>query len=127
MQEMQEMWVRSLDWKDPLEKGMATHSGILAWKIHGQKSLVGHSLWAHRVRHDCEHAHTLASAVETRPDGTGWKLYLMASREARPRTMPDYGLIPQVAECCAWTPGGGHLPPEGQLPEEPQSGEVSRQ
>ena len=30
---MQEMWVRFLDWDDPLEKEMATHSSILAWKI----------------------------------------------------------------------------------------------
>ena len=30
---MQETWVQSLDWKDPLEKGMATHSKILAWRI----------------------------------------------------------------------------------------------
>ena len=30
---MQETWVRSLGWKDPLEKEMATHSGTLAWKI----------------------------------------------------------------------------------------------
>ena len=34
---MRETWVRSLDWEDPLEKGMATHSSILAWRIpvHG--------------------------------------------------------------------------------------------
>ena len=30
---MQETWIRSLHWEDPLEKGMATHSSILAWKI----------------------------------------------------------------------------------------------
>ena len=30
---MQESWVRSLGWEDPLEKGKATHSSILAWKI----------------------------------------------------------------------------------------------
>ena len=30
---MWETWVRSLDWEDFLEKGMATHSSILAWKI----------------------------------------------------------------------------------------------
>ena len=30
---MQETWVRSLDWEDPLEKGTATHSSILAWRI----------------------------------------------------------------------------------------------
>ena len=30
---MQEIWVRSLGWEDPLVKGMATHSSILAWKV----------------------------------------------------------------------------------------------
>ena len=30
---MQETWVSSLDWEDPLEEGMATHSSILAWRI----------------------------------------------------------------------------------------------
>ena len=32
---MQEAWVQSLGWEDPLEKGKATHSSILAWRIHG--------------------------------------------------------------------------------------------
>ena len=32
---MQETWVRSLGWEDPLEKGKATHSSILAGKFHG--------------------------------------------------------------------------------------------
>ena len=31
--EMQEMWVPPLGWEDPLEKGMATHFGILGWRI----------------------------------------------------------------------------------------------
>ena len=30
---MQETWVRSMGQQDPLEKGMITHSSILAWKI----------------------------------------------------------------------------------------------
>ena len=30
---MQESWVHSLGWEDPLEKGMATNSSILAWRI----------------------------------------------------------------------------------------------
>ena len=30
---VQETWVRSLGWEDPLEKEMATHSSIIAWKI----------------------------------------------------------------------------------------------
>ena len=33
MQELQETWVQSLGWQDPLEEGMATHSSILAWRI----------------------------------------------------------------------------------------------
>ena len=33
MQETQQMWVQSLGQEDPLEKEMATHSNILAWKI----------------------------------------------------------------------------------------------
>ena len=33
MQEVQETWVQSLDWEDPLEEGMATHSSILTWRI----------------------------------------------------------------------------------------------
>ena len=30
---MKETWVQSLGWEDPLEKGTATHSSILAWRI----------------------------------------------------------------------------------------------
>ena len=30
---MQDTWIRSLGWEDPMEKGMATHSSILAWRI----------------------------------------------------------------------------------------------
>ena len=42
---MQETWVRSLGLEDPLEKEMATHSSILAWKSHGQRNLAGYSPW----------------------------------------------------------------------------------
>ena len=33
MPSMQETWVQSLGWEDSLEKGIATHSSILAWRI----------------------------------------------------------------------------------------------
>ena len=46
---MWETWVRSLGWEDPLEEGMATHSGIFAWRIHGQRSLTGYSPWDNKV------------------------------------------------------------------------------
>ena len=43
MQEMQEIQVQSLGWEDPLEKEMATHSSILAWKTPWTENLVGYS------------------------------------------------------------------------------------
>ena len=45
---MKETQIRSLGWEDPLEKEMATHSSILAWRIHGQRSLVGYSPQSHK-------------------------------------------------------------------------------
>ena len=47
------MPLQSLGLEDPLEEGMAAHSSILAWRIHGQKSLA--RLWSmglQRVRHN---------------------------------------------------------------------------
>ena len=35
---MWQIWVQLLGWEDPLEKGMATHSSILAWRIHEQRN-----------------------------------------------------------------------------------------
>ena len=50
---LQETWVRSLGWEDPLEKGMATHSSILAWRIPGTGEPGGlPSMGSHRVGHD---------------------------------------------------------------------------
>ena len=38
----------TLGQEDPLEKGVATHSSVLAWTIHGQRSLVGYLPWGHK-------------------------------------------------------------------------------
>ena len=38
---MQTTWVQSLGWEDPLERGMATYSSILAGEFHGQRRLAG--------------------------------------------------------------------------------------
>ena len=48
MQDMQEMQVPSLGQEDPLEEEVSTHSSILAWETHGQRSLVGYSPWDRR-------------------------------------------------------------------------------
>ena len=50
---MQETWVQSLGQEDPLEKGMATHSSILAWEIPWTEEPGGlQSMGLQRVRHD---------------------------------------------------------------------------
>ena len=48
-----------------LEKGMATHSNILAGKSHGQRSLVGYSRWGHKETDMTEHAGTQAQWYNT--------------------------------------------------------------
>ena len=45
---MQETQVRSMGWKDPLEKGVATHSIILVWRIPWTEELVGYGPWGHK-------------------------------------------------------------------------------
>ena len=42
---VQETWVRSLGWEDPLEKEMATHSSILPWRISWTEEPGGYSPW----------------------------------------------------------------------------------
>ena len=51
--EMQDMWVQSLDSEDPLEKGMAIHSSILAWRIPWTKEPGGlQSMGLQSIVHD---------------------------------------------------------------------------
>ena len=49
---VQETRVQSLGWEDPLEKGMATHSSILAWRIPWAEEPGGQSMGSQRVGHD---------------------------------------------------------------------------
>ena len=50
---MQETRVRFLSWEDPLEKEMATHSSVLAWRFPGTGECGGLlSVGSHRVEHD---------------------------------------------------------------------------
>jgi len=73
---MQETWVPSPGQEDALAEGMATHSSILAWRIHGQRSLVGYSPWgckesdttevtSHAGTHSWDYVWTLYSAIDT--------------------------------------------------------------
>ena len=50
---MRETQVQSLCWEDPLEKGMATHSSIPAWRTPWTEKPGGlQSMWSQRVGHD---------------------------------------------------------------------------
>ena len=68
MQTSQEMWVLFLAQKDPLEKEMATHSSILAWKIPWTEEPGGlSSMGSQRVGHDlvAEHVYTHTQQIHT--------------------------------------------------------------
>ena len=50
---IQETWVHFLGWEDPLEKEMATHSSVLAWRIPWTEEPGGlQTMGSQRVRHD---------------------------------------------------------------------------
>ena len=69
---MQETWVRSLSWEDPLEKEMATHSSILAWRIPWTEEPCGlQSTGSQRVGHDWA-----TSLSYTLGRHTLWKMFL---------------------------------------------------
>ena len=53
---IQETWVQSLGWGDPLEESMATHSSILTWEIPWTEEPGGlQSMESQRVGHDLAH------------------------------------------------------------------------
>ena len=49
---MQEVWVQSLGWEDPLKKEMATCSSVFAWETPWTENTGGLQPWGCRVRHD---------------------------------------------------------------------------
>ena len=67
-----------------LEEDMATHSSILAWRIHGQRSLTGYSPWGHKESDMTEH--TCASHVCTHISFSMWT-WIFISLEEMPRSL----------------------------------------
>ena len=73
---MQDTWIRSLGWADPLEEGMATHSSILDWRIPwtvepGRLQ----PMMSQRVRHEC-HTHTKEGGIEKNSwSSQSWGIY----------------------------------------------------
>ena len=67
---VQKTHVQYLDQEDPMEEGPATHSSILASRIHGQRSLAGCSPWGHKeldtteqLTHTHTHTHNLVTEM----------------------------------------------------------------
>ena len=90
---MQESWVQSVDWKDPMEKGMATHSSILAWRIpRTQEPGRLQSVGSQSVGHDwVTHIHT---CIRMNKEGTslvGQWLRFWAPNAGGPGSIPHQG------------------------------------
>ena len=88
MQEMQETQVQSLSWEDPLEKGMATHSNILAWKIPWAEEPGGlQSKRFQKVRYDWgtkhRHIESLCYTPETNIIGIVNQLYFKKKKRKK--------------------------------------------
>ena len=76
---MPETWAQLLDWEDPLQKEMAIHSSVLAWRIPWTEEPGGlQSMGLHRVRHDqacrhaCAHTHTNGEKACDSTQDQGW-------------------------------------------------------
>jgi len=74
VQEIQETQVQSLGWEDPLEKEMATHSNIFAWRIPWTEDPGGlQPMGSQRVRHDL--------VTQQQQHGVVRKWFVMSVRE----------------------------------------------
>ena len=88
---VQETWVQSLGWEDPLEKGMAPHSSILAWRIPWTEEPGGlQSMGSQRVRHNwvTTTSSSIHKLLHQNFPKIRWKLLLM----------------PHYSSCMAWIP-----------------------
>ena len=92
---MWETWVRSLGWEDPLEKGKATHSSILAWRIP----------WAVCIVHGVTKSQTQRSDFHFQFSVAHWYRICLSMQETRVPALllEDPGSIP----------GSGRSPGEG--------------
>ena len=84
---MQETWVQSLGWEDPLEKEMATHSSILAWRIPWTEEPGGlQSIRSQRVLHDTDLMDvSLGDLRELVMDRGAWRAVIHGVAKSRTR------------------------------------------
>ena len=77
---VRENWVLSLCWEDPLEKEMATHSSILAWRIPWMRSLEGYIPWGHKESDTTEWLTLSLSTVTERLNRSCWQSWSVCNR-----------------------------------------------
>ena len=106
---MQETLVQSLDWEDPLEKGVTTVPVFLPREFHGQRSLVGYSPWGHKESDTTEQ---LSAAQRNKPP---WRASLVPSGQESTSQCRRHGFHPWVGQIPwrrEWLPTPVFLPGE---------------
>ena len=103
---MQETWVQSLGGEAPLEEEMATHPSILAWRTHGQRSLVGYSPWGLKSQTRLSDWTTTTSKqqIERTVSTQQGKNKLFG------RIMGSWGHAFNLQRFLKWRNGGGEMP-----------------
>ena len=74
----QETWVHFLGWEDPLEKGKATHSSILAWRFHGL-----FSPWGHKESDVISDFHFTLGSLRFTPEPSSLKSFIVLALRFR--------------------------------------------
>ena len=117
---MRETWVRSLGWEDPLEKEMATHSSILAWRIPWTEEPGGlQSTGSQRVGHDWSDLAAVAYLVVSflpsvlLPGKSHGRRSLVGCRHDWATSLSLFTFMPWRRK---WQPISGFLPGESQGP-----------
>ena len=76
---MHKTWVRSLGWEDPLDKGTATHSSILTWRVPWTEEPGGLHSWAHKES-----------------DTTEWLILSLSCRLSSPTCLSKWNALPNL-------------------------------
>ena len=106
MLEMQKIAVRSLDWEDPLEKGKASHSSILAWKIPWTEELGRlQSMGSQRVGHDWMTEHACMPLISR-----AWALFTACLYSSQAATAKSLQSCPTLCDPIDGSPPGSPVP-----------------
>ena len=106
---MQETWVQSLGWGDPLDKEMATHSSILAWENPQTEESGGLQPWGHRESDRTEWA-SMQEYVHSNVEISGSQFSCLSKRG-------DFSFLPQCRDIRAWRGQRHHCSSRADLSE----------